>query len=165
MTREEAISVLAESKRQNEVMRDNPSTFWASHQMADGVKNAKRRIEALDVALTALRPVSREQVEKTQKKNEISGDPEVCAKNIFGSDILCHRNCWICWNKPAPKEYQNMDKKKVEVEDRWAYMEDGSAVCPRCGKRYERRKFEFVGACCEACGANNIVKTEIKEDE
>lgn len=99
------------------------------------------------------------------KKNEISGDPEVCAKNIFGSDILCHRNCWICWNKPAPKEYQNMDKKKVEVEDRWAYMEDGSAVCPRCGKRYERRKFEFVGACCEACGANNIVKTEIKEDE
>lgn len=64
MTREEAISVLAESKRQNEVMRDNPSTFWASHQMADGVKNAKRRIEALDVALTALRPIGREQVEK-----------------------------------------------------------------------------------------------------
>ena len=64
MTREEAIDILAESKRQNEVMRDNPSTFWASHQMADGVKNAKRRIAALDMALTALRPVSREQVEK-----------------------------------------------------------------------------------------------------
>ena len=64
MTREEAIAVLAESKRQNEVMRDNPSTFWASHQMADGVKNAERRIAALDMALSALRPVSREQVEK-----------------------------------------------------------------------------------------------------
>ena len=64
MTREEAIAVLAESKRQNEVMRDNPSTFWASHQMADGVKNAERRIAALDLALSALRPVSREQVEK-----------------------------------------------------------------------------------------------------
>ena len=64
MTREEAIAVLAESKRQNEVMRDNPSTFWVSHQMADGVKNAERRISALDMALTALRPVSREQVEK-----------------------------------------------------------------------------------------------------
>ena len=64
MTREEAIAVLAESKRQNEVMRDNPSTFWVSHQMADGVKNAERRIAALDLALTALRPVSREQVEK-----------------------------------------------------------------------------------------------------
>ena len=62
MTREEAIAVLAESKRQNEVMRDNPSIFWASHQMADGVKNAERRIAALDMALSALRPVSREQV-------------------------------------------------------------------------------------------------------
>ena len=64
MTREEAIAVLAESKRQNEVMRDNPSTFWESHQMADGVKNAERRIAALDMALSALRPVSREQVER-----------------------------------------------------------------------------------------------------
>ena len=64
MTRQEAIAILEESKRQNEVMRDNPSTFWASHQMADGVKNAERRIAALDLALTALRPVSREQVEK-----------------------------------------------------------------------------------------------------
>lgn len=64
MTREEAIAVLEESKRQNEIMRDNPSTFWASYQMADGVKNAERRIAALDLALSALRPVSREQVEK-----------------------------------------------------------------------------------------------------
>lgn len=64
MTREEAIAVLEESKRQNEIMRDNPTTFWASHQMAEGVKNAKRRIDALDAALTALRPVSREQVER-----------------------------------------------------------------------------------------------------
>lgn len=65
MTREEAINILSESKRQNEVMRDNPSTFWASHQMADGVKNAERRIAALELVLTALRPVSREQVETT----------------------------------------------------------------------------------------------------
>ena len=64
MTREEAIAVLEESKRQNEIMRDNPTTFWASYQIADGIKNAKRRIDALDAALTALRPVSREQVER-----------------------------------------------------------------------------------------------------
>ena len=64
MTREEATDILKESKRQNEVMRDNPSTFWASHQMAAGVNNAKRRIEALDVAFSALRPVRREQVER-----------------------------------------------------------------------------------------------------
>ena len=55
MTREEAIAILEESKRQNEIMRDNPSTFWASQQMAEGVKNAKRRIAAFDFALTALR--------------------------------------------------------------------------------------------------------------
>ena len=64
MTREEAIAVLEESKRQKEIMRDNPSTFWASYQMADGVKNAERRIASLDLALTALHPISREQVEK-----------------------------------------------------------------------------------------------------
>ena len=64
MTNEEAIATLEESKRQNKIMIDNPTTFWASHQIADGVKNAKRRIEALDYALSALRPVSREQVEK-----------------------------------------------------------------------------------------------------
>ena len=63
MTREEAIAVLEESKRQNEIMRDNPTTFWASYQIADGIKNTKRRIDALDAALTALRPVSRGQVE------------------------------------------------------------------------------------------------------
>ena len=68
MMREEAIAVLEESKRQNEIMRDNPSAFWASHQMAAGVNNAKRRIEALDVALSALRPVSRETVEKAVEK-------------------------------------------------------------------------------------------------
>ena len=66
MTREEAIDILAESKRQNEVMRDNPSTFLVSHQMADGVKNAERRIAALNLALSALRPVSREQVERVR---------------------------------------------------------------------------------------------------
>ena len=64
MTNKEAIATLEESKRQNKIMIDNPSTFWASHQMAEGVKNAKRRIEAFEIALSALRPVSREQVEK-----------------------------------------------------------------------------------------------------
>ena len=64
MTREEAISILEESKRQNKVMIDNPSMFWRASQMASGVKNAERRIMALDMAIAALRPVSREQVEK-----------------------------------------------------------------------------------------------------
>ena len=64
MTREEAIVVLEESKRQNEVMRDNQSTFWASYQMADGVKNSEKRIAALNLALSALRGPTREMVER-----------------------------------------------------------------------------------------------------
>lgn len=64
MNREDAIEVLKESKRQNEVMRDNPSVFWKSDQMACGIKNAVKRIAAIDLALAALRPVSREQIEK-----------------------------------------------------------------------------------------------------
>ena len=37
MTREEAIDILAESNRQNEVMRDNPSTFLEERPKSDGL--------------------------------------------------------------------------------------------------------------------------------
>lgn len=88
MTREEAIAVLEESKRQNEIMKDDPTTFWASYQIADGIKNTKRRIDALGAALSALRPVSREQVEKVWRgewnyshKTKIDGfDVVQCSK-------------------------------------------------------------------------------------
>lgn len=96
MTREEAIAVLEESKRQNEIMRDNPTTFWASHQMAEGVKNAKRRIEAFDLALSALRPVSREQVEKVWRGGWEPGNPicPICGKDKFdGLDA----DIWADW--------------------------------------------------------------------
>ena len=98
MTREEAIAVLAESKRQNEVMRGNSTTFWASHQMADGVKNAERRIAALDMALSALRPVSREQVEKVFpgcdycKHAWMEGlDLKPCASGNIGVELMIGR--------------------------------------------------------------------------
>ena len=86
MTREEAIAVLEESKRQNEIMKDNPSTFWASHQMADGVKNAERRIAALDLALSALRPVSREKVEKVWRGEWNNINPAVLKPGVS----------WVC---------------------------------------------------------------------
>ena len=89
MTREETISILEESKRQNEIMRDNPITFWASHQMAEGIKNAKRRIEAFEIALSALRPVSREQVEKVWR-GEWVGVP-----NMGVYDTACSK-CGYC---------------------------------------------------------------------
>ena len=106
MTREEAIAVLAESKRQNEVMRDNPSTFWLSRQMADGVKNAERRIADLDMALSALRPVSREQVEKVWR-----GEWETAADGGFVDTMgrqVFHLHCPVCdffWRETGHKKY------------------------------------------------------------
>ena len=117
MTREEAISVLAESKRQNEVMRDNPSTFWASHQMADGVKNAERRIAALDLALTALHPVSREQVEKVWRGEWVKckhADYYVCNKcstvSKTGEDEFC-KSC----GAPMTDEAVEIVMKRLEA--------------------------------------------------
>ena len=54
MTREEAISVLEESKRQNEIMRDNPNTFFKVSDIVTGEKNAQKRIDALNMAISAL---------------------------------------------------------------------------------------------------------------
>ena len=93
MTREEAIAVLEKSKRQNEIMRDNSTTFWASHQMADGIENAKRRIEALDVSLTALRPVSRERVEKVWR-----GEWKHYLPPLGAGDVQCR--CTRCGRTP-----------------------------------------------------------------
>ena len=120
MTREEAIAVLEESKRQNEIMRDNPTTFWASHQMADGVKNAKRRIEALDHALSALRPITREQVEKMRGEwiIEDAGDGDrrkkcsLCNQPIsgwWGRDMFC-ANC----GSPMTDEAVEMVMERME---------------------------------------------------
>ena len=106
MTREEAIAVLAESKRQNEVMRDNPSTFWASHQMADGVKNAESRIAALELALAALRPVSREQVEK-----------------VFPGCVLCKWGGLDCVGVDGDGIYLSKPPKDEKFR-----------FCPVCGK-------------------------------
>ena len=55
MTRDEAIAVLEESKRQNEIMRDNPNTFFKVSDIVTGEKNAQKRIDALNMAISALR--------------------------------------------------------------------------------------------------------------
>ena len=113
MTREETISILEESKRQNEIMKDNPSTFWASHQMAAGVNNAKRRIEALDVALTALRPVSREQVEKVWEKcqhSRVCGTCKVCVSGRYQQANFCA----VC-GAPLTDEAVEMVMERLEA--------------------------------------------------
>ena len=125
MTREETISILEESKRQNEIMRDNPSTFWVSHQMADGVKNAERRIAALDMALSALRPVSREQVEKVWRGewNQDERGRVVCnrcgsmaaigAENALHNAKKYDRFCFYC-GAPMTDEAVQMVMERLE---------------------------------------------------
>ena len=122
MTREETISILEESKRQNEIMRDNPSTFWASHQMADGVKNAERRIAALDIALSALRGPTREMVE-TMRGEWIIGEPDV-----LGVPIHCSRCGW-----------------GSDHADQRAWMEyKGHIFCGHCGAPMTDEAVEMV---------------------
>ena len=133
MTREEAIAVLEESKRQNEIMRDNPTTFWAPYQIADGIKNTERRIDALDAALSALRPVSREQVEKVWKGcswcNNEGKRPEnwECSllddrgfSVVVGDEVVWTNAefCPVC-GKPLTDEAVEM------VMERWEAMKDG----------------------------------------
>lgn len=134
MTREEAIDILAESKRQNEVMRDNPSTFLVSHQMADGVKNAERRIAALNLALSALRPVSREQVERVRGE-WINTNKEVeqmckCSKCGYPISYFWSRTpfCPIC-GAPMTDEAVEM------VMERWEELNDGSPPVRPRGRR------------------------------
>lgn len=121
MTREETISILEESKRQNEIMRDNPSTFWASQQMAEGVKNAQRRIAALDFALAALRPVSREQVERMRGEwRSIHGLSEYyCSRcgeefEIHAYDKEKYRFCPHCM-APMTDEAVQMVMERLEA--------------------------------------------------
>ena len=121
MTREEAIAVLEESKRQNEIMRDNPTTFWASQQMAEGVKNAQRRIAALDFAIAALRPVSREQVETVWR-----GEWNYSHKTkIDGFDVV---QCSKCGHEAFAIAL---------------YVKDGK-FCPKCGAPMTDEAVEMV---------------------
>ena len=109
MSREEAIVVLEESKRQNEVMRDNPSTFWASYQMADGVKNSEKRIAALNLALAALRGPTRETVERMRGCSD-------CQRKTC---VSCRRFVWV------PQRCVDCND-----QDKWSPWN----FCPVCGK-------------------------------
>ena len=124
MTLEEAIAVLEESKRQNEIMRDNPTTFWASYQMADGIKNTKRRIDALDAALSALRPVSRERVEKVFPGCDFC---KMADFGEFGFETTKHYAKICCalgsWRFPEKEQF---------------------LFCPKCGKPLTDEAMQMV---------------------
>lgn len=130
MTREEAIAVLEESKRQNEIMKDNPTTFWASYQMADGIKNTKRRIDALDAALSALRTPTREQVEKVWRGEWMALD------ECSNEGVYCKR----CKKKVYRIEYANEKMR--------------SPFCPACGAAQTDEAVQMVMERLEALHEN-----------
>lgn len=71
-----AIEILQESKRENEIMRDNPTIFWRSIDMEAGIQNAQRRIEAINTALTALRSMQEAGEPLTvERLREMDGKP------------------------------------------------------------------------------------------
>ena len=126
MTREETIAILKESKRQNEIMRDNPSTFWASQQMAEGVKNAQRRIAALDFALAAIRPVSREQVEKVWRGEWVKRHKHRGGfRRVKGIDDIGERH-------------------EVTIDERCEYDD---LYCSKCGRQRPDNFLNFCGYC------------------
>lgn len=125
MTREEAIVVLEESKRQNEVMRDNPSTFWASYQMADGVKNSEKRIAALDLALAALRGPTREMVERMRGERIMKRRHHGGFRRVTGVDDMGERHTITI-------------DERCEYDDRY---------CPKCGKQSPDNFLNFCGYC------------------
>ena len=125
MTREEAIEVLAESKRQNEVMRDNPSTFWTQYQMAEGVKNAKTRIEALDLALAALRGPTREMVERMRGEWITEHRHRGGFRRVTGVDDMGEQHT-------------------ITIDERCEYDD---LYCSKCGKQSPDNFLNFCGYC------------------
>lgn len=75
MTNKEAIVVLNESKRQNEVMRDNPTTFWKSTDMESGIANCEQRIKAMDIAIDVLRNQPTGEPLTLEQLREMDGQP------------------------------------------------------------------------------------------
>lgn len=115
MTNEEAIAVLEESKRQNEIMRDNPTTFWKISDMEAGIENAKKRILALDAAISAIRHVSAGQPLALEQLRELveadrdgrCGIPPVKLHQriyrVFDGNILDETVCKAIWEPFTPR--------------------------------------------------------------
>lgn len=83
MTNEKAIEILEESLRQNKAIQESPNTFFQCADVAVGVKNAERRIVALNMAISALR-AQQSPLDRSRWKGcywctgfcpEVTGDP------------------------------------------------------------------------------------------
>ena len=94
MNREEAISVLEESKRQNEIMRDNPNTFFKVSDIVTGEKNAQKRIDALNMAISALRQQEQQPNDPLtlDELRQMDGEPVYCVEITGREEWLFRRD-------------------------------------------------------------------------
>ena len=116
MTREEAIALL------NEQYETCKRIYDCSADQRKSYPNVPQFMEALGMALTALRPVSREQVEKVWRGGWEPGDPicPICGKDKFdGLDA----DIWADWmpnfcphcGAPMTDEAVDMVMKRLEA--------------------------------------------------
>lgn len=114
MTREEAIKAFEEIKVN---AQNNLGAKWAYG--CDGYYRDK--IELADAALKALRPVSREQVEKVWRecdfcKKEMDDYPYIVAHSDYSSSDTCYEPsfCPVC-GKPLTDEAVKMVMERLEA--------------------------------------------------
>ena len=97
MTREEAIALL------NEQYETCKRIYDCSADQRKNYPNVPQFMEALSMSLSALRPVSREQVEKVWRGEWVIGEPDVlgvpihCSRCGWGSDHADQRK-WMEYN-------------------------------------------------------------------
>ena len=119
MTREEAIVYFESLQKRFEEMRETETSYW-------GKVHAETTIEATRVALSALRPVSREQVEKVWRGEWVKRHK--------------HRGGFR-----RVKGFDDMgEQHEVTIDERCEYDD---LYCSKCGKQSPDNFLNFCGYC------------------
>ena len=136
MTREEAIELLEERKKFNRTMQhgweqsEGITVSGKTVNTASFSKQHKDEADAIDIALTALHPVSREQVEKLRgewipAESDFDDDD-----TLFDVEDWCDWQCSACHNEVCYDD---------PMERRWL-----PKFCPNCGAPMTDEAVEMV---------------------
>ena len=128
---EKASEVLQESKRENEIMRDNPTIFWRSVDMEAGIQNAQSRIEAINTALTALCSVSR--VQELEAENKELKERIVNWRKYMAPAHI-DRRAWTAEWVPTTDDDGCVWLECSACEYDLDSMEESNPFCPSCGR-------------------------------
>lgn len=118
MTREEAIALL------NEQYETCKRIYDCSADQRKSYPNVPQFMEALDMALAALLPVSREQVEKVFPgcdfcKKELNDYPFITAMGEYGDSVNSHtpQYCPLCGRPLTPEAWKETRKNLEALKD------------------------------------------------